>query len=283
MEQGILTDRQRRELEYHRTHARKHAEILEQPFSYDVLRGRRWWNAYWEMFHFLKSAHIEFNKALVVGCGFGEDAIRLAKLGADVHAFDLSPESLSIAERLAEREQVSVRFEQMPAERLVYPDGYFDVILARDILHHVDVPGTISELKRVSKPGALWVIDEIYSHSWTDRVRRSRLVENILYPLLQRFIYQGKPYITEDERKLTEGDLAMVIEPIRTVLLQRYFNAVVTRLIPDSWNVAARVDAALLRVLPIGRFVAGRALIAGRLDLEKDEVSGEKRHSGPAQ
>ena len=46
---------------------------------------------------------------LVVGCGFGDDALYLAKLGANVCAFDLSPDSLSIARALAEREGLMVK------------------------------------------------------------------------------------------------------------------------------------------------------------------------------
>jgi 2-polyprenyl-3-methyl-5-hydroxy-6-metoxy-1,4-benzoquinol methylase len=41
------------------------------------------------MFKFLTSLDLRHKKVLVVGCGFGEDTLRLAKLGGDVYAFDL--------------------------------------------------------------------------------------------------------------------------------------------------------------------------------------------------
>lgn len=192
-----LTDRQRRELEYHRAHAQEHKALLTEPFSWEVLDrpSRHWWNAYWQMYAYLIGVDLKGKRTLVVGCGFGDDALRLAKLGAEVYAFDLSPESLSIAKHRAEYEGLSISFEVMAAETLTYANDFFDCVLARDILHHVDIPRAMSEIRRVSKSGALIVINEIYSHSVTGVIRRSALIDKILYPRMQRFIYgPGKPY-----------------------------------------------------------------------------------------
>jgi hypothetical protein len=69
----------------------------------------------------------------------------------------------------------------------------------------------MAEIARVSKYGALFIADEIYSHSITDRIRHSRIVEQILYPHMQSLIYKGdRPYITADERKLNETDIAAI-------------------------------------------------------------------------
>jgi len=259
----VLTQRQQREVDYHREHA-KTSSILDSPFPYDVLTGTRWWNAYWEMFRYLRT-RVAGKSVLVVGCGYGDDAVRLAKLGARVTAIDLSHESLAIANKLAAREGVQIDFREEPAEKLTVSDGTFDVIVARDILHHVDVERSVNELRRVSKQGAVWVIDEIYSHSITETVRRSWLVEKALYPLMQRFVYgTDKPYITEDERKLNELEIAAVTSGL-TDVDARYFNFVTTRLVPERWDFAAKLDRIALIVLkPIACFLAGRVLIVGR-------------------
>jgi len=86
------------------------------------------------MFTYLIDKDLTNKKVLVVGCGFGEDALNLAKAGAEVHAFDLSPESISVAKQLAEREQLEISFREMTAENLDYEDGFFDIVIARDIL-----------------------------------------------------------------------------------------------------------------------------------------------------
>jgi hypothetical protein len=78
----VLTDRQRRELEYHCDHAAEYQKILQEPFPCDVLRPsqRRWWNAYWDMYTYLLSLDLRAKRCLVVGCGFGSDALYLAKM-----------------------------------------------------------------------------------------------------------------------------------------------------------------------------------------------------------
>jgi ubiquinone/menaquinone biosynthesis C-methylase UbiE len=263
-----LSERQSRELAYHREHAAKNWMRAAEPFDWSVLDRpeRRWWNAYWQMYAWLCSQELSGQRVLVVGCGFGDDAIRLAKLGAAVSAFDLSPDSLAIAGVIARREQLSIDFGEMPAEALRYADASFDIIVARDILHHVDIPATMRELQRVAKPGALFVVNEIYSHSITDMVRRSGFVARFLYPRMQRLIYgTATPYITADERKLTEFDLRLITAPLEAPLMRKYFNVVVTRVVPDRFEAAAKFDRVLLRVLErLGSLLAGRVLFAAR-------------------
>lgn len=264
-----LTDRQKRELDYHREHAKLHQSVLSSPFSWDVLRNpdSRWWNAYWGMYAYILGCELKDKRVLVVGCGFGDDALRIAKLGARVSAFDLSPDSLQIARALAKREGLEIIFEEMPAEKMLYEDNSFDYILARDILHHVDIPRTMGEIVRVAKPGAVFLVNEIYSHSLTDKIRHSTLVESVLYPKMRRLIYgPGKPYITEDEKKLSEYDLQEIMKPLQPRIFTKYFNFLVTRVIPDRFETLAKFDRLLLRILhPIAHLLAGRVLFSARI------------------
>jgi len=264
-----MTERQKRELEYHRVHAELYKDILEQPFSFDVItnENRRWWNAHWEMYTYLMSKNLRGKNVLVIGCGFGADALYLSKCGANVKAFDLSPESLFIAQELSVRENLDIEFQETPAEKLNYADNYFDIVVARDILHHVDIPESISEVIRVSKSGAIFCFNEVYSHSITDRIRHSSFVENWLYPKMTKFVYgEQKPYITEDERKLTEIDVKVFIAMMKRPEIHKYFNFVVTRIIPDKYLSLRKLDRALLIVLsPISFILGGRVLVAGEL------------------
>lgn len=264
-----LTDRQQRELEYHREHAKLHKSVFSAPFSWDVLEhpDQRWWNAYWAMYGYLVNCDLKDKNVLVVGCGFGDDALRLAKLGARVSAFDLSPDSLEIARALAVREGLDILFEEMPAEQMTFEADTFDYVVARDILHHVDIQRTMREIVRVAKPGAVFVVNEIYSHSSTDKIRHSSLIQKVLYPRMQRFIYgPGKPYITEDERKLSEFDLAEIMKPLEPPLFTKHFNFLVTRVIPDRFAQLAKADRLLLRALrPLAPLLAGRVLFSARI------------------
>lgn len=264
-----LTDRQQRELDYHREHAKLHKSVLAAPFSWDVLQRpeRRWWNAYWGMYEYLVNCDLKDKRVLVVGCGFGDDALRLAKLGAKVSAFDLSPDSLEIAKALALRERLDILFEEMAAENMSYADNSFDYIVSRDILHHVDIPKTMREIVRVANPSAIFVVNEIYSHSITNKIRHSTLVEKFLYPKMRRLIYGSEiPYITEDERKLSEYDIEQIMKPLQPRLFTKYFNFLVTRIVPERFVKLAQVDRLLLCVLhPMAHIFAGRVLFSARI------------------
>lgn len=101
------------------------------------------------------------------GCGDGARSLQYAKLGATVHAFDISPESVrNLMETareagLADRIHASV----MPAETLAYPDGMFDLVLGVSILHHTDVSLVEQEIRRVLKPGGRGIFIEPLAHN----------------------------------------------------------------------------------------------------------------------
>jgi ubiquinone/menaquinone biosynthesis C-methylase UbiE len=263
-----LTDRQKREIEYHRARGKQFEALLTTPFSWDVLDrpSRRWWNAYWQMYAHLITLDLRDKRVLVVGCGYGEDALRLAKLGAQVYAFDLSPESLSLAIRLARREGLNISFLELPAESLTYASDFFDCIVARDILHHVDIPLAMREIRRVAKSGAILVVNEVYSHSFADRIRHSPLAK-LLYPVMKGFIYgTDSPYITEDERKLNEGDVEGIKKQYRDVYVNEYFNCLVTRIVAEKFDVLSQIDRLLLiGCKPIAHVLGGRVLLSGRI------------------
>jgi len=263
-----LTERQQRELAYHREHRQSAADL--GIVSLDIVANprRRWWNAYWHTYSHVRGSPLRGQRVLVAGCGFGEDALRMAATGAEVYAFDLSPESIAVARQRPGAGMV--RFAVMPAERLEYPDNFFDAVLFIDILHHVDIPATVAEIRRVLKPGALVIGDELYTHSLIERIRQSRMVARGLYPRMQRFIYGcDQPYITLDEHKIDEHELAVLLEVLAPRPRLQYFNLFVGRLVPARWDCLAKVDRLLLMMFgPLGRWLAGRIVFLGRVRKE---------------
>lgn len=96
------------------------------------------------------------------------------------------------------------------------------------------------------------------------------VVEHFIYPRMRRFIYgTSTPYITKDERKLTESDIRTVCDTLAPNPSIKYFNFIVSRLLPDKWAWAARVDRCILLLLgSLGRFLAGRILVVGHNEKE---------------
>ncbi|MEE9398175.1 MAG: class I SAM-dependent methyltransferase [Methylococcales bacterium] len=94
-------------------------------------------------------------KVLEYGCGLGKNTILLAKAGADVTTFDLSPKSVEYTKKRSEANGVSDRVEAhvAPAEDLPFPNNEFDIVFGQAILHHIDTAAGAPELFRVTKPG----------------------------------------------------------------------------------------------------------------------------------
>lgn len=82
--------------------------------------------------------------ALDVGCGTGETAVRLARLGIHVTLLDASPAMLDIAQRAAREAGVTDRIalKHGDATRLedLFHGGSFDVILCHNVLEYVVDP-----------------------------------------------------------------------------------------------------------------------------------------------
>jgi ubiquinone/menaquinone biosynthesis C-methylase UbiE len=266
-----LTARQQSEIDYHRDHAQRRADLARQPVSLDVVtnRRRRWWNAYWCVYDEILAVDVKGKRVLVPGAGFGEDAIRLAALGAEVYAFDISPEIIRIARARAQfcaPLAGRVVFDVMPAESLSYPDDFFDAVLFIDILHHVDIPAALREVRRVMKPGGLIFGDELYTHSLLERVRRTRIVTNWLYGRMQRWIYGTEtPYITPEEHKIDEREFAEIRRIAdRSRLRIRCFDFMIGRLFPSRMKAVAQIDRLILSGLgSLGLLLAGRVVFAG--------------------
>jgi ubiquinone/menaquinone biosynthesis C-methylase UbiE len=264
-----LTERQRREQEYHREFAVRHGDRLHQEVARDIISAgpRRPWNAFWSMYDRIIAVGLSGKRVLIPGCGFGEDAIRLSYLNARVSAFDLSPEIIDIARRRAVNLGVhDLDLRVMTAENMEYEDNFFDVVVFVDILHHVDIAATMREVRRTLKPGGIVIGDELYTYSAVQRVRESKVIAHGVYPAMQRWIYgSDTPYITEDERKINEREFDVIRASLVSCKAE-YFGLLEGRLFPNSLTWAARLDRLAMRAVgPAGPVLGGRVVFSGEI------------------
>ncbi|MHB1319724.1 MAG: class I SAM-dependent methyltransferase [Anaerolineae bacterium] len=106
-------------------------------------------------------------RVLDVGCGLGLYVQHFRALGAEAHGVDLDAERVEIALR------TNPLVRQGSAESLPYPDGFFDVIFANEVLEHVaNDAQAVRESYRVLSPGghmAFFVPNRLYpfeTHGW---------------------------------------------------------------------------------------------------------------------
>lgn len=107
--------------------------------------------------------HIGPVKALDLGCGAGHASFALASSGAHVTACDPSENMLEVVSREAKRRGLPIETVLSPAEKLLFEDASFDLIVTRYSAHHWrDLKVALAEAARVLVPGGkLVVIDSI--------------------------------------------------------------------------------------------------------------------------
>ena len=134
-------------------------------------------------------------RALDYGCGHGMAAVTLARAGAAVTAFDLSPGYVAETNRRAAANRVTVRGVVADGEHLPFPAASFDVVWGNAVLHHLDLDRAAAELRRVLAPGGV----AVFCEPWGG---------NPLLGLARRCLpYPGK-HRTPDEQPLRPVDLA---------------------------------------------------------------------------
>ena len=88
-------------------------------------------------------------RILDAGCGTGRNLIEFGPLG-DARGIDSSPEAIEFCRRRGVLGATEGRLESLP-----FDDGSFDLILATDVLEHIeDDQSVMRELRRVAAPGA---------------------------------------------------------------------------------------------------------------------------------
>jgi ubiquinone/menaquinone biosynthesis C-methylase UbiE len=97
-------------------------------------------------------------RVLDIGCGTGTfaTAVKRSHPAVEVIGLDPDPKALARAKKKAVRAGVSVQFDQGFSNELPYPDASFDRVFSSLMFHHVkgdDRPNTLSEVRRVLKPG----------------------------------------------------------------------------------------------------------------------------------
>lgn len=113
--------------------------------GYDIPKARNF---------ILAKAGLSRGKILEVGTGKGHLAVVLAKKGFRFVSIDLDKNAQRIAKGIIKGLKLDkfVAFKIMNAERLRFPDSYFDSVISVNFIHHAVKPAQcIREMARVTK------------------------------------------------------------------------------------------------------------------------------------
>lgn len=100
---------------------------------------------------------------LDLGCGAGHASFAVAPVAESVTAFDLAPEMLAVVGGAARaRGLAQIVTQQGNVASLPFADASFCMVMTRFSAHHwFDVPAALREVKRVLKPGGVFVVIDI--------------------------------------------------------------------------------------------------------------------------
>ncbi len=174
--------------------------------SYDRLRpaDERWW-ALTEAL--VRAADLRGRRVLDVGCGTGRLLAALAERHAvKAWGIDASPEMVEVA-RAALPATAGVRVGR--AEALPFRDGWFERVVMRMVVHHLDRPAAFAEARRVlGEGGTLGIVTEdpaFFDRHWLAR----------WFPELVRIDAERFPSAETLERELAAAGLAPRVERLR--------------------------------------------------------------------
>ena len=120
--------------------------------------------------------HRPVDRLASLGCGGGnlERALVVHDAARRIDAFDVSPESIELARRLADEAGFGerIRYEVTDIDRIELEPGVYDAVVIKQALHHFEALEHVYEqIRRALVPGGVFMFNEFVGPSrfqWTD-------------------------------------------------------------------------------------------------------------------
>jgi len=132
---------------------------------------------------------------LEYGCGTGNLAFELSPQAAQVTGIDISDVAIERANGLARASELkNVAFVVNNAEAMSLPDSHVDVVVGSGIVHHLNIPVSMHEVRRVLRKGGIAIFAEPLGHN----------------PVLNWYRKRTPELRTPDEHPLMAADLRAI-------------------------------------------------------------------------
>jgi ubiquinone/menaquinone biosynthesis C-methylase UbiE len=209
-------------------------------------------------------APLEGKRILDVGCGLGMYVKKMRDFSQEVYGVDVDPEKVAEASRALPNIQLA------SAEKLPFPDGFFDVVLLHEVIEHVeDDRQAIREAHRVIKRGGRIVIFapnrlyplETHGIFWRGQYHFGNvpLVNYLPDFLRRRLCPHVRAYTRGDIRRLFEG---LDVEIIMHTPIYPGYDKIVARY--PRMGIFLRQVTYTLESTPLRAFGLSHFVVAGK-------------------
>jgi 2-polyprenyl-3-methyl-5-hydroxy-6-metoxy-1,4-benzoquinol methylase len=250
MSQAAVNDRLTREIEHFEAHyAQEAAQGIEPLSDFDQ---RRYTNPpantiYPREFYHHLLAPLTGKDVCEIASGNGIDASICCHNGANLHAYDISSESIKMVRQRAQVNGVSQRLTtQVTGDFMQAFEGQtFDHIIGYAALHHIPMEGLAQQVYDRLKPGG--------SAVFAEPVINSQLLYRIRKMVPYSFFED-----TDDETPLNDGDITAFSKPFDRIN-KRYFHlsSRIWHAFPNCWPLVKAlhaIDREVLRLPFMRRF-----------------------------
>jgi ubiquinone/menaquinone biosynthesis C-methylase UbiE len=171
--------------------SRQTLESIQSDFDRIALLSDEAWNHNAQYHGYLTSRlPARCRRILEIGCGTGGFSRLLAGRAERVLAIDVSPQMIRLAR---ERSRLHPNIDFVPRDVMTYrlPDNGFDCVASLTTLHHLPTEAVLRKIKRVLKPGGVFVCLDLYQRSNVTDL----LYDGVAYPasLFLRLLKTGRP------------------------------------------------------------------------------------------
>ncbi len=204
----------------------------------------------WRQYGAMMLGDLRGKAVLDMGCGMGEEAVYLAKMGANVTAIDISSVGVELTRRRAEHNGLadSVEAFRMRADATEFPDASFDLIHGFGILHHIGLGPGLAETRRLLKPGGRAIFFE--------HMGNSRLIEWLRNRWAANHTDHEKPLRWNDVRSCRKDFAQLHMRPFYVLSRLRSRFGIFDR------DIFKKIDYYLLGILPpLRHFASGLVIV----------------------
>lgn len=174
-----------------------------------------------------------FNKAFDLGCGVGRHVIFLAREGYEVYASDFSESAVRYCQAWLRREGLAATIVQKDMTEISYPDGFFDLMIAYNVIYHTTFNGMkelVQTIRGKLRPGGHFFVTLKSTEGWL--YGKGVEIEK------NTFLRPGKGvpvhFSTEDEIETLFGDFELVEKEYRCYMARA------TQKRHASWKIVLR-------------------------------------------